>query len=496
MDEQKRTRYPGAQPFTDDALSRKLFKGREQEATALTHQILAHKLVVLFARSGLGKTSLLNAGVVESLRAEQYLPLIVRVNDSNQGPMATIYSGIEEACKCQAIEYIPGEKTSLWHFFKSTQFWSKDILLTPILILDQFEELFTLHSEQMRGDFLDQLSNLARGVRPKEPEPTPLQEGEPEAIYSDAAPAVKIIISLREDFLAQLDEISDRIPEILNQRFRLLPLGRVAATKALEAPAEIEDTLLASQPFHITQEASEEILNFLERRAATTARSTNNIEPFQLQLICHHIEEIAQNAQRKNTQGTAIAIGMNEIGGRSRLLKILKEFYKRQVAAVPSIFQRKGVQKLCSEHLINPQGRRIRMEESEIQRLTNVKPETLQILVERRLLRRDQSIHGNYYELSHDSLITPIMDTVRFRFLVRMVFLLMVGIVIGIFFFSSLAALATNVWSYFTSALPTSDFSEFSLLAVSILVVLWLIVKWGIRNFHDIKEMWHRFRIE
>src|SRR5262245_8399185 len=74
------TRYPGAQPFSDDALSRKIFFGREREVIALSDQILANRMVVVYARSGLGKTSLLNAGVAQRLRDEGYMPLIVRVN--------------------------------------------------------------------------------------------------------------------------------------------------------------------------------------------------------------------------------------------------------------------------------------------------------------------------------------------------------------------------------------------------------------------------------
>src|SRR5947207_5924517 len=82
-----RPRYPGAQPFADDDLSRKLFRGREREATLLTNQILANRLVVLFARSGVGKTSVLNAGVAENLRAEGLLPLTVRVNNIALGSL-------------------------------------------------------------------------------------------------------------------------------------------------------------------------------------------------------------------------------------------------------------------------------------------------------------------------------------------------------------------------------------------------------------------------
>src|SRR5262245_8403588 len=130
MERGTRTRYPGAQPFADDDLSRKLFRGRERETTSLTHQILAHRLVVVFARSGVGKTSLLNAGIAENLRAEGLLPLMVRVNDTALGPLQSVYIGIETAGARQQVEYISGDKETLWHFFKTAEFWRQDVLQT------------------------------------------------------------------------------------------------------------------------------------------------------------------------------------------------------------------------------------------------------------------------------------------------------------------------------------------------------------------------------
>src|ERR1700740_2857852 len=140
------TRYPGAQPFADDDVSRKVFFGREQTARALTSQILANRLVVVYAKSGLGKTSLLNAGVAQRLREEGRIPLIVRVNDLSRGPLVSVLEGIRLAAERQSVEYIPGKPDSLWTFFKTVEFWRGDTLLTPVLILDQFEELFTLHA--------------------------------------------------------------------------------------------------------------------------------------------------------------------------------------------------------------------------------------------------------------------------------------------------------------------------------------------------------------
>jgi hypothetical protein len=162
-------RYPGTQPFQDSELSRKLFFGREQESIILSNQIIAHRLVVVFARSGLGKTSLLNAGVAEKLRSHGHVPLNVRVNDIEHGPFESVYRGIALASARQGVEHLMGNPISLWHYFKTVEFWRNDLLLTPVLILDQFEELFTLQNEQQRNLFIDQLSSLVRGVRPLTP---------------------------------------------------------------------------------------------------------------------------------------------------------------------------------------------------------------------------------------------------------------------------------------------------------------------------------------
>ena len=98
-----RNRYPGAQPFSDDDFSRKVFFGRENAARVLADKILANHMVTVYARSGLGKTSLLQAGVAPKLREEGFLPLFVRVNDTRIGPFRAL------------LETIPGEAAEAAH---------------------------------------------------------------------------------------------------------------------------------------------------------------------------------------------------------------------------------------------------------------------------------------------------------------------------------------------------------------------------------------------
>ena len=282
-----KNRYPGAQPFSDNDFSRRVFFGRGSASRMLADKILANRMVIVYARSGLGKTSLLQAGVAPRLREEDHLPLFVRVNDLRNGPFRGVLETIPGEAERQGIEYVPGLPESLWSFFKTAEFWRGDLLLTPIPVLDQFEELFTLQSEQARAHFLDQLSYLTRGVRP--PSATPSSEE-----LSEHAPAVRIVLSLREDYLGFLEEAAEHIPQILDARFRLAPLDLHAAEEAIIGPARVRDPGLETRPFALDHHAVTSILAYLsQRRTRTVGETRRYVEPFQLQLVCRRIEQIA-----------------------------------------------------------------------------------------------------------------------------------------------------------------------------------------------------------
>src|SRR5579863_812266 len=254
-------RYPGAQPFRDDEFSRRTFFGREPASVALTDQILANRLVIVYAKSGLGKTSLLNAGVAPRLREGNSLPLFVRVNDIKNGPMHSVFEGVKAEAERQQIEYNPGDTTSLWSFFKTVEFWRNDILLTPVLILDQFEELFTLQSQEAREEFLSELGYLIRGIAPP-------SQPKSESPSSEGPPTIRVVLSLREDFLGLLEEASDHIPEILDHRYRLAPLTYEMASKAITGPAAIEAQDASTRAFRLEPDVVTSVLAYLTKSTA------------------------------------------------------------------------------------------------------------------------------------------------------------------------------------------------------------------------------------
>jgi hypothetical protein len=409
-----RTRYPGAQSFSDDAVSRSIFFGRESETAALTDQIIANRLLVVYAKSGLGKTSLLNAGVAQPLRDDGYIPLFARVNAVHQHPLRSVLDGIRASAERQGIEYHPGNEISLWHFFKTGEFWCDDVLLTPVLVLDQFEELFTLYNDDARAGFLAEVGYLVRGIRPPAERRTSSrpENSEPASQLTDTPPEIRVVLSMREDYLGFLEEASAYIPQILEHRFRLMPLSAEAAAAAIERPTKVQNEYLGTKPFTLRPEAVQGILAYLLRRTRTQAHvSARFVEPFHLQLICQRVETLVARRQRKTRE--LVEINWTDLGGEKGLKNTLRSFYTSVIRSVQSRRQRKAVRRLCEQYLISPEGRRLSLEEAEINRILKLNRDTLQQLVDWRLLRRDQRADSWYYELSHDSLIAPILTTRR-----------------------------------------------------------------------------------
>jgi tetratricopeptide (TPR) repeat protein len=410
---EKSYRYPGLRPFDDTPIDHMLFFGRDIEKKELMLRILTRRLVVLFARSGLGKTSLINAGVNPLLRENKCVPLKVRFNDSTIDPVPTVYQWIKKAVEEQKLDYDPGEEKTLWQFFKTVAFWTPDDrMLTPVLILDQFEEFFQFHDPQQRKEFIRQLSHLVSGAIPDEIL-SAAEPGKPFP-YIDGAPTVKIVISIREDYLGMLDECSMEIADIFQDPYRLHALTREKAREAIINPSQLEDERLKIVKFRYDDGAVREILDFLcQQRERYGFVMADEVESFQLQLLCRHLEEKAIAAAEKGNLD--VVIDPSFLGGEKGMEEVLKGFYSRCLDQLDSKSDRRRVIKLCERGLIAVSDRRLSIEEEEIDRSFRVSSSILSRLVDLRLLRRERRVGSWYYELSHDTLVKPIRELEKRR---------------------------------------------------------------------------------
>jgi hypothetical protein len=109
--------WPGLEAFREEDQS--YFHGRRAEIEELHRLVLRERLTVFFGVSGLGKTSLLQAGLFPILRNEHVLPVRIRLNYSEGMP--DLCSQIKEAIATEAaaagIE-APSLEGTLWESFQ------------------------------------------------------------------------------------------------------------------------------------------------------------------------------------------------------------------------------------------------------------------------------------------------------------------------------------------------------------------------------------------
>jgi tetratricopeptide (TPR) repeat protein len=404
-DENRRFRYPRTHPFGDSELDQRTFFGRDPEIGELVRRILSTQLLVLYGRSGLGKTSLLQAGVFPKLRERNLLPILVRVNDVTSSPINMLREALEKACKAQGVDYTPGSGAGFWEFLKTAVFWRKEVLQTPILVFDQFEELFALHGSETRDAIVKELGEL---MAPQLPASVRARREAGEALpYSDKPPSVKLVLSLRESALGELDQLTPQLPQVMSDRFRLLGLDHTNATSAIVGPAGLNQELgFLTPPFKYSDAALKEMLGFLDDRNGT-------IQPFALQVICAHVER--KLIAKRVDQRKEITIDPGDLGGHKGMEKVLGSFYTEVIAGLPKRRERKRAMQLCAEGLLTPEGRRLSVEEEQLLNNYKLSKTALMWLAKEGLLRREPRLESYYYELSHDRLAAPILKSCRWH---------------------------------------------------------------------------------
>ncbi len=281
-------RYPGSAPFQDARHDHSIFFGRERESRQLYQMISGRPILVLSGQIGVGKTSLLNAGLTPTLRENDFIPLPIRLNDPDADPIETIYSTIDEMAERTKPAHAAGDREGLLGIFSTAGFRTPGGRpLTPVLIFDQFEDFFIHHTPRRRERLnaeLAEFAGLAGLTRkgplkahesPTRPDPSPSSDAPP--------PHIKIIISIREEFLAPLEEMAAKIPDILQNRFRLLPLNLEQAGRAMIEPARREVEKVGAPPFTYEPEAVEAMLDqerkqiWLEERRVEQTRGQSTI---------------------------------------------------------------------------------------------------------------------------------------------------------------------------------------------------------------------------
>jgi hypothetical protein len=231
--------WPGLESFEESA--RDYFHGRETEAGDLLRRVADAPLTVLFGKSGLGKTSLLKAGLFPRLREKHFLPVHVRLDMRPETP------GLIEQLRDALLAEIARERVdappfadgeTLWEYLHRAdlELWSEqNYQLTPVLVLDQFEEVFTLGERLAESveRFKVDLGDLAENRIPAALASRLAADPSTAQRLDLRRMAYKLVVTLREDFLPHLEGWRAAVPSLGRVRVRLLPMRPEQALSAV-----------------------------------------------------------------------------------------------------------------------------------------------------------------------------------------------------------------------------------------------------------------------
>lgn len=274
------------------------FFGRDQEIEELYHMIFQTRIMVVFGTSGTGKTSLIQCGLANKFKAYDWLALYVRRGTN-------LLSSLDKAI-CQAsngLYQLSGNKRNeitelegkLRAVYKSS--------FRPIyLIFDQFEELYVIGSKAEQKNFVKSIRTIL-----------------------DLDLPVKIILSIREEYLGYLYEFEKEVPQLMRKKLRVEPMKRDKVGEVIRGINDLESSLVSFKKDEL-EKITDEIFKRLQGKEKTLTIPL----PF-LQVFLDKLYLTNTNDPGHQTETTISLKDLNEIG---TIEDVLKDFLEEQVKEI------------------------------------------------------------------------------------------------------------------------------------------------------------------
>lgn len=378
--------FPGPRPYErDDAAN---FFGRTPEIRELRSLIASYGVVVVVGPSGCGKSSLLRAGVMPALERAEYEVLpIARLGEAARGRAGRDTAG--PIFEGNVVSYLaggevpPGAHPLLTALDQRPRQNSSDGAPMPrVLVIDQFEELFTTHLQawRERAEFLGAILAANRGQS-----------------------ALRVVLVMRAEYLSALASLLSRLDDGSSARERSVMYFHVERLSQ-RAAADVIASAFARQfpafkPSSADKLARQMSREFVRQPDGKLAEAEGEyVEPLYLQLICRTLWDKMASGAVKPADDSLIP--------DADIDKELRGFVAAEIAAVSTATRTRGGTILAwlEENLITPAGTRgsVIRESDETAGMANPVVEGLE---RQHVLRGEERAAGQWYELAHDRLV-------------------------------------------------------------------------------------------
>ncbi len=371
-----------------------IFFGRDAEIQLLYEMIFQTDLLVVYGASGTGKSSLIQCGLANRFQTHDWLPISVRrgtnLNDSFEKALQAHLPPVSADAEAEsALDWLDqswedmGSSTALLPQSPLTRTFKSIYLqyFKPIyLIFDQFEELYVLGSRAEQIKFVEIIQEVLRIEQP-----------------------IKILISIREEYLGCLYAFEKQVPELLRKKLRVEPANLEQVTRILQGIAQLPNSLV-----HIpAQETAVLAAHIFEKTKDKEKTVTIQLPYLQVFLDKFYLHVSQDESRQWEAQLTERALqGMGDLGD------ILRHFLDDQVLKLAQeLFLSPDQVWALLSPLVTLEGTKVPTSiEILAQRLPEMPIDTLQkalqAFVSRRILRYDE--YTGSYEMAHDSLARQI----------------------------------------------------------------------------------------
>ena len=385
--------YVGPYPFRRE--DEPIFFGRDREVHDLMSCVIAHSETVFYAQSGAGKTSMLNAKLLPMLEKRDFEVLpSARVQGPLQGASPKNIYVFHALMSWAGGGANPNQLAgiSLAEFLKTLPHKTDEdgVARLRIAVFDQFEELFTFYPERWpeRLTFFKQVRA---------------------ALEDD--PLLRVVFSMREDHIAEMDPYAPLMPERMRTRYRLERLRESAALEAVVRP-------LVPTGFSFAPGVAKRLVRNLLRTPVSSANGQTQaasaelefVEPVQLQVICKKLWKGIQGEDEPESK----IITDDYVEKCADVDAALAEFYEdclQETMAETGVAE-SDLRQWFERELITPAGTRGMVFRGlhTTDRLPNHVVDKLENLY---LIRPEMRGQSAWYELTHDRFIEPILASNR-----------------------------------------------------------------------------------
>lgn len=381
--------FVGLQPYAEE--QRDFFFGRERERRIIAANLYASPLSVLYGASGVGKSSILQAGVAADLRRAPRTAVVYFNEWHDDSFLLRLKRQCLDAVGAASGQTAAGDPTApLDELLAALQERFQGNIL---ILLDQFEEYFLYHPEEETAHTFD--AELARSVN-----------------RDDLRASV--LIALRDDWLARLDRFRARIPNLLGNTIRLAHLNTAAAEDAIRGPLAVWNDRHPGSDAGIDEPLVEAIIRDVRTGSVSLSQlaglgeakargERDEIETAFLQLVLTKLWD----AEHQAGASVLRLDTYNTLGRASRIVQVhLNDLLDRLTED-----EREGCARIFP-YLVTPSGSKIAHETSDLvsfaKRPRAATESLLGTLTGQRVLRR--IAQPERFEIFHDVLAPAILD--------------------------------------------------------------------------------------